>query len=304
MDAIELYYDQYSYDIDDDPYQIWKRLRDEAPVWDNEKYNYWVLSRYDDVWKASVDYKNFSSAWGTVLENMPEKPGETTLMINNDPPYHAQLRKLVAARFAPSSVARLKSDIRRIVTGYLEPLQGREAFDFVQDFGRWIPMDVISSLMGIPQEDRRNLNQWADDMLHREDGEEGAGDRAMAAVMSIHQYLQGVLADRKANPREDFLTELARAEIELEDGSKRLFNERESFEFMLLLAAAGNETVARLLSNTGVLLARHPEQRQKLRDDPELIPRAVEEVPRCDHEGRRQRGIVNNSGAARRPALG
>ena len=143
-------------------------------------------------------------------------------------------------------------------------------------------MDVISSLMGIPEEDRRNINQWADDMLHREDGEESSGERAMAAVGAIHQYLHGVLADRKANPRDDFLTELALAEIQLEDGSKRPFSERESFEFMLLIAAAGNETVARLLGNTGVLLARHPEQRQKLRDHPELIPQAIDELLRYE----------------------
>lgn len=282
MSVTELYYDQYSYEIDDNPYHIWKRLRDEAPVWYNEKYNYWVLSRYDDVLKASMDWQNFSSAWGTVLEMMPENPGETTLMINNDPPYHDQLRKVVAPRFSPARIAHLESEIRDIVVGYLEPLQDRDTFDFVQEFGRWIPMDVISSLMGIPKEDRRNINQWADDMLHLEDGEKGAGERAMAAVGAIHEYLQGVLEDRKANPREDFLTELAHAEIELEDGSTRPFNERESFEFMLLLAAAGNETVARLLSNTGVLLARHPEQRQKLRENPELVPRAIEELLRYE----------------------
>lgn len=282
MGQNELYYDQYSYEIDDNPYQIWKRLRDEAPVWRNEKYNYWVLSRYDDVMKASLDWQNFSSAWGTVLENMPENPGETTLMINNDPPYHDQLRRVVAPRFAPASVARLESDIRDIVDGYLEPLQGRSEFDFVQDFGRWIPMDVISSLLGIPEEDRRKVNQWADDMLHLQEGDQGANERGMAAIGALHEYLQGVLQDRKANPCGDLLSDLAHADIELEDGSKRPFNERESFEFMLLLAAAGNETVARLLSNTGILLARHPDQRQKLRDNPSLIPGAVEELLRYE----------------------
>lgn len=282
MGATELYYDQYSYDIDDHPYPIWKRLRDEAPVWRNPKYNYWVLSRYEDVLKASMDHVNFSSAHGTVLEIMSEEPGQSTLMINNDPPYHDQLRHVVAARFAPAKISVLEDAIRDIVVGYLEPLQGRGSFDFVQDFGRWIPMDVISSFMGIPVEDRRDINSWADQMLSREEGEESAGERAMAAVTSIHQYLQAVLQDRKTNPQPDFLTELATAEITQEDGSKRPFTDQESFEFMLLLAAAGNETVARLLSNTGVLLARHPDQRQKLRDNPELIPRAIEELLRYE----------------------
>lgn len=282
MQAQELYYDQYSYDIDDNPYGIWKRLRDEAPVWYNEKYNYWVLTRYDDVLKASMDWQTFSSAWGTVLEMMSEEPAQSTLMINNDPPYHDQLRKVVAPHFTPAFVATMENDIRDIVVGYVKPLQGRETFDFVQDFGRWIPMDVISSLLGIPVEDRRKINQWADDMLHRDEGEEGASERGMAAVTNIFQFLQSVLADRKANPRDDFLTELAHAELTLEDGTKRPFSDQESWEFMLLLAAAGNETVARLLSNAGVLLARYPDQRQKLRDNPSLIPRAIEELLRYE----------------------
>ena len=282
MQAQELYYDQYSYDIDDNPYGIFKRLRDEAPVWYNEKYNYWVLSRYDDVLKASMDWQTFSSAWGTVLEMMTDGPAQSTLMINNDPPYHDQLRKVVAPRFTPNFIATMENDIREIVVGYVGPLQERASFDFVQDFGRWIPMDVISSLLGIPVEDRRNINQWADDMLHREEGEEGATERGMEAVTNIHQYLQSILADRKAHPRDDFLTELAHAELTQDDGTKRPFSDQESWEFMLLLAAAGNETVARLLSNAGVLLARHPDQRQKLRDYPSLIPRAIEELLRYE----------------------
>jgi cytochrome P450 len=282
MSTAELYYDQYSYEIDDNPYDIWKRLRDEAPVWYNEKYNYWVLSRYDDVLRASMEWQNFSSAWGTVLEIMSEEPNQSTMMINNDPPYHDQLRKVVANRFTPGNISKMADDIRDIVVGYLKPLEGKAEFDFVQDFGRWIPMDGISSLMGIPVEDRRKINQWADDMLHIADGGEGATEQGMASLGEMHVYLQSVLADRKANPREDFLTELAHAELQLEDGSKRPFTDQESWEFMLVIAAAGNETVARLLSNAGILLAKYPEQRQKLRDNPELIPRAIEEMLRYE----------------------
>jgi cytochrome P450 len=282
MDTSELYYDQYSYDIDDNPYGIWKRLRDEAPVWRNEKYDYWVLSRYDDVLKASLDWETFSSAWGTVLEIMPENPGESTLMINNDPPYHDQLRQVVAPRFTPAAISKMEVDIRRIVVGYLEPLESKSEFDFVQDFGRWIPMDAISSLLGIPEEDRRQINTWADDALHREAGQQETSERGLAAAMAMYEYFNKTLEDRRKQPRQDFLTELALAEITLADGAKRPFTAQESLEFMFLLAAAGNETVARLLSNAGVLLARHPDQRQKLRDQPALIPRAIEELLRYE----------------------
>ncbi|WP_373082987.1 cytochrome P450 [Zhongshania sp.] len=282
MSTEPLYYDQYSYDIDDNPYAIWKRLRDEAPVWYNEKYNYWLLSRYEDVKQASLDWETFSSAHGTVLENMTDEPAQTSMMINNDPPYHDQLRKVVAPKFTPASVKKMEEDIRKIVVSYLEPLESRESFDFVQDFGRWIPMDVISSLLGIPVEDRRKVNQWADDMLHREEGSTEVGEKSMAAIGALYEYLNGVLADRKANPCDDLLSYLAHADLTLADGTTRPFSEQESFEFMLLIAAAGNETVARLLSNAGVLFARHPEQRQKLRDNPALATNAVEELLRYE----------------------
>jgi len=282
MTAKELYYDQYDYAIDDNPYPIWKRLRDEAPLWHNDKYNYWVLSRYEDVMNASLDWQTVSSAWGTVLEMMSEEPGQWAMMINNDPPYHDQMRQVVAPRFSPAQVAKFETEMRDIVVGYLEPLQGRKQFDFVQDFGRWIPMDVVSSILGIPVEDRRKINQWADDTLHREPGNQGMSERGMKAIVAVNEYFQNVLKDRKANPRDDLLTDLALAELTQDDGTRRPLTDRESFEFMMLIANAGNETVARLLSNAGVLLARHPEQRQKLRDDPSLIPRAVEELLRYE----------------------
>ncbi len=282
MSATNLYYDQYSYEIDDNPYEIWGRLRDEAPIWYNEKYNYWVLSRYEDVLKASLDWQTFSSAWGTVLEMMTETPGESTLMINNDPSYHDQLRQVVAPRFTPAYIAKLEKDISDIVVGYLEPLEDREEFDFVQDFGRWIPMDVISSHLGIPVKDRRQINEWANDSLHREEGDEGSPELARNAFQGLMQYFGTVLHDRKTNPCGDFLTDIAHGKLPLKEGGTRPFSDRESMEFMLLLGAAGNETVARLLGNAGVLLARYPDQRQKLRDNPALMPRAIEELLRFE----------------------
>lgn len=283
MTAPELYYDQYRYDIDDNPHEIWRRMRDEAPVWRNEKYNYWALSRFEDVLKASEDWQTFSSAYGTVLEMMTEEPGTAgTLMIFNDPPYHTQLRKVVARQFYPGKIATFERELREIVIGHIKPIEGRTEFDFVQDFARWIPMDGISMLLGIPPEDRRQINQWADDSLFRAEDDEKTTERGLAAMSSVHQYFRKILADRKANPQNDFLTDIAHGQVDLPDGSKRPMTDREAFDFMVLLSLAGNETVARLLSNAGVLLARHPEQRQRLRDNPALIPRAVEELLRFE----------------------
>lgn len=282
MNTAELYYDQYRYDIDDNPHEVWQRMRDEAPVWRNEKYNYWALSRYEDVLKASEDWQTFSSAYSTVLELMTDEPGQTTFMIHNDPPYHTQLRKVVAHRFLPARIAKFEQELRDIVIGHIRPIEGRSEFDFVQDFARWIPMDGISMLLGIPAQDRRQINQWADDSLFRADDDEKTTERGLAAMGAVHQYFRNILADRKANPKGDFLTDIAHGQIDLPDGGTRPMSDRESFEFMILLSLAGNETVARLLSNAGVLLARYPQQRQKLRDNPALIPRAVEELLRFE----------------------
>jgi cytochrome P450 len=277
-----LYYDQYDYTIDDNPFPVFKRLRDEAPAWFNEKYGFWVLSRYEDVIKASRDTSTFSSAHGTVLEIMTDEPSQTSWILNNDPPFHGQMRSVVAARFTPSKIAQMESDIRKIVIGYLQPLEGKDTFDFVQDFGRWIPMEVVSTILGVKPEDRKAINQWADDMLHRDEGETGEPPLAIEARNNLFGYFAQALQERRQSPSDDLMTVIANGQITESDGSQRALSDREAIEFIVLIAAAGNETVARLLGSAAWLLAKHPDQRQKLRDNPGLIPRAAEEMLRVE----------------------
>jgi cytochrome P450 len=277
-----LYYDQYDYQIDNDPYPILKRLRDEAPVWYNQKYDFWLLSRYEDVLNASKDHDTYSSAWGTVLELMPPNPGESTAIINNDPPYHSQLRRLVASRFSPRYVAALENEIREIVVRYLKPLEGQKSFDFVQDFCRWIPMEVVSALLGVPQEDRKKINTWGDEILHSDEGKPEESEICKKAREGLLNYAAAAIHDRRANPKEDLMSLIAFEKIRLDDGSTRPLTDQEAAEYIFLLAAAGNETVARLLANSSCYLSWYPEQRQMLRDDPSLIPQAVEELLRFD----------------------
>lgn len=278
----DLYYDQYDYQIDNDPYPLLKRFRDEAPIWYNDKYNFWLLTRFEDVFNASKDHETFSSAWGTVLELMPENPGEFTAILNNDPPYHSQMRRIVAARFSPGKVAALEKQIREIVIGYLEPLEKKDSFDFVQDFCRWIPMEVVSTLLGIPDKDRKMINTWGDEFLHREEGQPEESQTSKEAREGLTAYVAKQMYARRESPSDDLISLIATSEMRLEDNTTRRLNDQEIIEYVVLLAAAGNETVARLLANACCYLSWFPEQQKKLRDNPSLIPQAVEELLRFD----------------------
>lgn len=278
----KLYYDQYDYRIDDAPYPSLKQIRHEAPVWYNKKYDFWLLTRFDDVLNASKDPLTYSSAWGTVLELMPPNPGESSAIINNDPPYHSQMRRLVASHFSPRQVAQLEPQVRAVVTGYLEPLQGRASFDFVQDFCRWIPMEVVSTLLGVPEQDRRQINTWGDEILHREEGVHQETEPTKAAREGLSNYFAEAMQKSRNKPSNDLISFIANGEIRTADGQSRHLNDKEATEYILLIATAGNETVARLLANACCYLSWFPAQRQKLRDDRSLIPLAVEELLRFD----------------------
>ncbi len=276
-----IYYDQYDRLIDDDPYPIFKRLRDEAPLWHNEKYDFWVLSRFQDVMKASRDTDTFSSNYGTVLELMDDDPANHASIINEDPPYHDQLRAVVAPFFTPANIASLEDEIRDIVVGYLEPLEGRDEFDFVQDFARWVPMDVISALLGIPQEDRKMVNTWGNQINHRDEGQIEPGPVQIEAFRRSDEYFEKMLMQRREHPRDDLASAIATGSCVDEQGERPLTAD-EAGAMINIIAIAGNETAARLLASAAWLLGKHPDQRQKLRDDARLIPRAVEELLRID----------------------
>ena len=278
----DVYYDPYDYDIDADPHSVWKRMRDDAPVYRNEKFDFYALSRFHDVMTASLDAKTFSSAYGTVLELMTDEPGDTPMMIFLDAPKHTQLRKLVSRAFSPRRISQLETNIRKVAAGYLDPLVGRSEFDYLQDFGAKLPVMVISALLGVPEEDREQIRVWTDSLLHRDEGETNA-DRAHADVSAnLWGYFGRYVESRRSNPQDDMISDLMSAEIDLPDGSKRRLENTELLAFIGLLSGAGNETVARFLGWTCTLLDRHPDQRAALVAEPSLIPNAVEEILRYE----------------------
>ncbi|MFP8870139.1 MAG: cytochrome P450 [Myxococcota bacterium] len=278
----DVYYDPYDYDIDSDPHSVWKRMRDDAPVYRNEKFDFYALSRFHDVMTASLDTKTFSSAYGTVLELMTDEPGDSPMMIFLDAPKHTQLRKLVSRAFSPRRISQLETNIRKVAAGYLDPLVGRSEFDYLQDFGAKLPVMVISALLGVPEEDREQIRVWTDSLLHREEGKTNT-DRAHADVSAnLWGYFGRYVESRRRNPQDDMISDLMSAEIDLPDGSKRRLENVELLAFIGLLSGAGNETVARFLGWTCTLLDRHPDQRAALVAEPSLIPNAVEEILRYE----------------------
>jgi len=277
----DIYYDPYDREIDADPHPVWRRMRDEAPLYRNDRYDFWALSRFQDVLDASADVETYSSARGTVLEMMgkdlPLRP-----MIFMDPPEHDRLRALVSRAFTPRRIAGLEASIRGIVRGYLDAQVGGAGFDFVAEFGAKVPMMVISSMLGVPEEDREQIRQWTDETLHREPGEVDPIPRIAPIMAEVAGYFLRYVNERRERPQDDMMTDLLQAEFEDETGRKRRLSDVELIAFILLISGAGNETVARLLGFAGATLAHFPREREKLVERPELIPNAIEELLRYE----------------------
>jgi cytochrome P450 len=277
----EIYYDPYDREIDADPHPTWRRMRDQAPLYRNERFDFWALSRFQDVLDASIDVETYSSARGTVLEMMgrelPLRP-----MIFMDPPEHDRLRALVSRAFSPRRIAELEPSIREIVRGYLDAQVGGSGFDFVADFGAKVPMMVIASMLGVPEEDREQIREWTDETLHREPGEVDPTPRIAPIMAEIARYFMRYVNERRERPTDDMMTDLLQAEFEDEGGTKRRLSDAELIAFILLISGAGNETVARLLGFAGATLASFPREREKLVARPGLIPNAIEELLRYE----------------------
>jgi cytochrome P450 len=278
----DLYYDPFDVDIDANPYEIWRRMRDEAPLYRNERYDFYALTRFEDVEAAHLDPKTFSSAHGTVLEIMSANRIPVAQMIFMDPPDHTKLRGLVSRAFTPRRVSALEARIRELCADFLDAQAGSGGFDFVQDFGARLPAMVIASLLGVPIEDQEWAREKIDTVFHIEPGVGMINDISFTAQIELTEYLSAQLEERGRSPRDDMLTDLLHAEITDDDGSVRRLEVYEAAMFANLLINAGTETVARLLGWAAVLLARHPEPRAEMAADFSLIPNAIEELLRYE----------------------
>ncbi|HEY7916962.1 MAG TPA: cytochrome P450 [Acidimicrobiales bacterium] len=272
-------YSPYAYEIHEDPYPTYARLRSEAPVYRNEEFDFWALSRHVDVLAAFRNVDGFSNAQGVSLDPSAFGPNAHKMMsfLALDPPRHTRMRSLVGKKFTPSKVAGMEDRIRAIALEHLEPALERGTFDFIADFAGRLPMDVISELVGVPAADRAELRRLADLVVHREDGLFDVPQAGMDAALTLVGYYQGMVDERRAVPRDDLTSELLQAELEGDE-----LTDEEVIGFLFLMVVAGNETTTKLLGNAWLWGWHNPDQLAKPLSDPSRVTDWVEETLRYD----------------------
>jgi cytochrome P450 len=276
----EPYYDPYDIDINADPYPVFKQLRDESPLYYNEKYDFFALSRFADVAAALADAKRFTSGRGGILElikaNVEMPPGT---LIFEDPPIHTIHRSLLSRVFTPRRVAALEPKIREFCSHSLDPLIGAGGFDFISDLGAQMPMRVIGMLIGIPDADQDAIRRMADEALRTEAGRPmDVPDTPTFGSEMFAEYIDWRLDHRS----DDLMSDLLQAEFEDETGNTRRLTRDEALLYTTVVAGAGNETTTRLIGWAGKVLAEHPDQRRELVADRSLIPNAIDELLRYE----------------------
>lgn len=265
-----LVFNPFSYEMHEDPYPTYARLREEAPCYRNPDMDFWALSRFDDVLEGYRDWERLTSTRGVALEEVGTDSAPS--MIGMDPPRQTQLRKLIVREFNPKRVGALEPRVRGLTTRFLDRIVEEGECDLIERFAALLPSDVISTLLGAPPEDHASLRVWTATMMHREDGVSSISPAAAEASGNLLRYFADLIADKRKAPGEDLISGLVAAELE-----GRRLDEREILGFCFLLISGGNETTEKLIANTVHQLSRHPDQRAALVADPSLIPAAIEE---------------------------
>jgi cytochrome P450 len=296
----DLYYDPYDVEIDADPYPVFRRLREEAPLYRNEKHDFYALSRFADVESGLKDRETYISGRGGILElikagiEMP--PG---VLIFEDPPAHTVHRSLLSRVFTPRKMNALEPRVREFCARSLDPLVGAGGFDFIRDLGAQMPMRVIGMLLGIPEEDQESIRDQSDAAIRTKPGQ--------PMRYSQERFVTGeAFADyvdwRAEHPSDDLMTELLHTEFTDETGTTRRLTRNEALTYINVVAGAGNETTTRLIGWAGKVLADHPDQRRQLVEDRSLLPNAIEEIlrfePPAPHVGRYVARDVEHHGQA------
>jgi cytochrome P450 len=283
MTTVELRWDPFDRTLHKRPYDVWRRLRDEAPVYRNEEFDFYALSRFADVMDASLDTETFSSEHGITLDGITDEPWASPKpMIMMDPPDHTALRKMVNRTFFRTQVTTLEDRVRSLCRDYLDTYVGSDGFDYVRDFSMKLPVVVISSLLGFPEEDHDNLREWSDAQLHRDEGAPQLSEEGQEATTKLFGYYADQIQLRHVTPADDIVGNLMTTDLVQSGKQTRRLDDAELLMFVAMINVAGNETVARLLGWAALTLARNPDQRAKLVADPGLIGGAVEELLRYD----------------------
>ena len=293
MPAATVEFDPFSAEYFDDPTEVYRRLRDEAPVYFNEKYGFYALSRFADVVAAHRDWKGFSSARGIELSTLsrdPELVRSLDMIIMMDPPEHDRFRALVSRVFTPRAVTDLEPMVRQVISGYLDELADRDSFDAVADFSALFPVEIISRMLGVPAGERQLIRERLDVSLHREPGDMDPTPEGVAALLDQVVYFVELAQEKRANPSDDMLSRLTQVTVDRGDGTQMQLTDDQIAGFAGLLGGAGAETVTKLIGNAVVLFDANPDQWRRVQEDPTSVPGAVEEIlrllPPSQYQGR------------------
>jgi cytochrome P450 len=281
--ADDVYYDPYDEAIHLDPYPVFRRLRHEAPLYHNEHYDFYALSRFSDCERAAVDRDTFVSRYGVLLETIQavrqghfEIPPSTVIM--EDPPSHGIHRGLLSRLFTPKRIASLEPKVREFCGHHLDGLREAGRFDFVVDLGLELPMRVISMLLGIPESDQEAIRDHFEVTMRSEPGTApDAGDGSLGSEM-FADYVDW----RYEHPSDDVMTMLMTTEFADEHGETRTLTRAEVLTYVTVLAGAGNETTNRLFGWMGKLLGEHADARREVAADRSLVRNTIEEILRYE----------------------
>jgi cytochrome P450 len=279
----DVYYDPYDVSINADPYPAYAGLREEAPIYYNEQYDFWALSRHEDVQKGLVDWRTFSNTRSDILEIVKsgvELPPAVILF--EDPPVHTMHRSLMSRVFTPRRMAELEDQVRRFCAHCLDPLVGSKGFDIVAELASMMPMRVIGMLLRIPEADQEAVRNKTDANLRTEPGQPMEIDQdEIASGAMFEEYIEW----RAKNPSDDLMTQLLNAEFEDETGQTRTLTRAEVSTYTAVIAGAGNETTGRLIGWLAKVLAEHPDQRRAVYEDRSLVPKVIDETLRFEPTG-------------------
>jgi cytochrome P450 len=277
-----VYWDPYRPDFWSNPYPVFRRLREESPLFYNKQYDFYAMSRFSDVESGFANRETFSSSRGDILEYIKaDMDIPKGMFIWEDPPSHTVYRRVLTRVFTPKRMNDLEQKIRAYCGRCLDPLIGAGRFDFITDFGAEMPMRVIGMLLGIPEEDQEAIRERVDAALRTEAGKPLDVRQGNYKGTGFEEYIDW----RMKHPSDDLMTELLQADFYDEAGAQRKLTRAEILTMVNILAGAGNETTTRLIGWAGKILSDHPEQRAELAGNPALIPNAVEELLRYEPPG-------------------
>jgi hypothetical protein len=275
----DIVYDPYAYEMHEDPYPTYARLRAEAPLYRHSDQGFWAISRHADVVETFRDSVEFSSAHGVTLDPAASGPHahKTMSFLAMDPPRHGRMRALVSRGFTPRRVQDLEPRIREIARMHLAAAIDKDEFDFIGDFAGKLPMDVISELVGVPAEDRDEIRQLADLLVHRDEGVQDVPPAGFQAALDLFAYYSDMIDERRRARTDDLTSALLDAEL---DGER--LEDDEIVAFLFLMVVAGNETTTKLLGNAWYWAWRFPDERMKPFTDTAYVSAWIEETLRYD----------------------